>query len=670
MKKISMIIIVSLFLLIANSENAMCYPPIEKSIKIAADNHLPPYSYVNDNGIFKGFYLDIIRAIAIETGIDIELHPMPWHEIITDLMITKEIDAVLGPNIKSSKKILTHSDPILTSYQSIFVRKDNKYIVNLEDLRNAKVAIHKGNVDFHLLQRYVDEDEIVYVDQQQQGIQMIMMGQVDAFIGDKLSGLYTIQKWKQENFIKIVGESINESDYGITVRTEDEEIAKIFNIGLLAIKNNGTYDKIYLKWFGETIQSDYKLTKNILTFMGIVIISIIIVGLFIIRWNASLKKEVYRRTLELDKANKKLIYQKVEIENNNRFKEEILNSQLYGIVTLNRDKEVTFINSKGIDILKDYEKNIIGKDINLTILSKFFIELKLANVLNEGKYYRGEEIEIVFDDNIKTFNCNLYPLKKNNEIVIGAILNFRDISNEKKIKAELARRDKIQALGLMVAGLAHEIRNPLTSIKTFIDLIPTKIDNIKFRNKLMEIVPSEINRLNSLITNLLEYSKPKKLNRKIFNVKELLESINFLFFKRIKDKNINFSIQTKDDINVFGDKYQIQQVFINLILNSIDAVSIEGNIKVFTRDLNNFTEITIEDDGCGISKEDLEKVMDPFFTTKHDGTGLGLFISYQIIQENSGFVNIQSKLNEGTKVSIILPSQKTRGVNYEQYINY
>lgn len=670
MKKICIIIIVSLFLLVTHSENAMCYPIIEKSIKIAADNHLPPYSYVNDNGIFKGFYLDIIRAIAIETGIDIELHPMPWHEIITDLMITKEIDAVLGPNIKANKKILTHSDPILTSYQSIFVRKDNKYIVNLEDLRNAKVAIHKGNVDLHLIQKYVDEDKIVYVDQQQQGIQMIMMGQVDAFIGDKLSGLYTIQKWKQENFIKIVGESINESDYGITVRTEDEELAELFNRGLFAIKNNGTYDKIYLKWFGETIQSDYKLTKNILTFMGIVIISIIIVGLFIIRWNASLKKEVYRRTLELDKANKKLTYQKAEIENNNRFKEEILNSQLYGIVTLNRDKEVTFINSKGIDNLKEYEENIIGKDINITILSKFFVELKLANVLNEGKYYRGEEIEIVFDDNIKTFNCNLYPLKKNNEIVIGAILNFRDISNEKRIKAELARRDKIQALGLMVAGLAHEIRNPLTSIKTFIDLIPTKIDNINFRNKLMEIVPSEINRLNSLITNLLEYSKPKKLNRKIFDVKEVLENINILFYKKIKDKHINFSVETKDNINVFGDKYQIQQVFINLILNSIDAVQIGGNIKIFTRNLNNFTEITIEDDGYGISKENLEKVMDPFFTTKHDGTGLGLFVCYQIIQENSGFVNIHSKLNEGTKVSIILPSEKTRGVNYEQYINY
>jgi polar amino acid transport system substrate-binding protein len=447
-------------------------------------------------------------------------------------------------------------------------------------------------------------------------------------------------------------------------------LKNLFNRGYQIIKVNGTYDKIYKKWFGETITSNVIFIKRILIVLGALFILAVIIVLFILRWNTALKKEVQKRTNQLSLVNKQLVYQKEQLENNDKFKAEILNSLLSGIVTLDRNKIITFINFRGTDILNISERDILGKNIDQTVLSNFFTQLKLDKVLSGGNHYRGQEIEITCDEDVKTFNCNLYPLKEKNNNIYGAILNFRDISEEKKIKAELARKDRMQALGLMIAGLAHEIRNPLTSIKFLVDLIPYKLDNQNFRKKFMEIVPDEINRLSSLITDLLEYSKPKGFFRELADVKEIFYNINMLFSKHFKDKNIYLSMDIDDDLKIYADKHQVKQVFINLILNSIEAIESGGNIHVIGRKSNQFALITIEDEGTGISKENLEKIMDPFFTTKSYGTGLGLFICYQIILENEGYINVESRLQKGTKVMIKLPSQMIRSVNNEQHFDY
>jgi polar amino acid transport system substrate-binding protein len=652
-KQITFITIAAMIFLIPSLVFAEKYR-VESSIKIGADNHLPPYSYVNDNGIFKGFSLDIIRAIAIEAGIDIEVHPMPWY-MLKDKLTSKEIDAAIGMNVNTNDPSLVVSEPLIISSEAIFVHRNNKYIIHLEDLKNVRVAIHRGNVSHQVL-NYIDADNIRFADNQQQGIQMMMAGEVDAFVGDKLTGLYTIQKWKQDNFIKIVGDPINEKRYSLVVREEDKDLIKLLNKGLHSIKSNGTYDKIYKKWFGETLNPSLRVIRKILIISGIALIIILIVFILVLRWNSALKKEVGKRTAELDIVNKQLLYQKKQLENADRFKEEILNGVLSGIITVDRCGNITFINSRGLDIFELKKEDMLGQNINKTILADFFDQEKIANVMERGSYYRNQEVNVTHGGTAKTFNCNIYPLRES-ENITGAIINFRDITQEKKLKAELARKDKIQALGLMVAGFAHEIRNPLTSIKTFIDLLPYKLNNRVFREKFMEIVPKEINRLTSLITDLLEYSKPRKPNREVIKVKEILDSIYHLLQKQIGDKSVNFMVNVDENAYIYADKHQIKQVFINLILNSLEAIPHAGLIKVTTKCVNGLTEIIIEDNGKGIPQEHLDKVMDPFFTTKKDGTGLGLFICYQIVQENGGNINIESQIDTGTKVTIKLQSQ-------------
>lgn len=658
MKKFLILIIMVASLIALRQPGLGVEPEVDSNIDgiitVGVDSHMPPYTFINENGIVKGFSIDIVRAIAIELGIDIEFYPVPSYEI-EERFTNGEIDAYISSDTEDIPFIF--SNRLVESQEAIFVRSTNKYIVDLDDIKNKKVAIHSENLIPEVLGHIDYEnnpDVIKVVENQQQGILMLMNRDVEAYIGNRDVGHYIIQNWMQEDYIKTVGDPINKREYVFVAREEDQSLIDTFNMGLTQIKLNGTYDKIFSKWFGETIDSYREDLKDMLIVVTIIILIIIAISLFILRLNSILKKEVARRTEEIDNANKMLLLQKEQIANNNRFRKAIINSVQSGIVTIDKEQRITSINENGLAMLNTLKENIMNANITETVLQDMFNIDKHIKALNEGRSYRNQETEIVDEGNVKTYISSLYPLNDSNKGVIGAILSFEDISYEKKLSDEFKRMDKLKSLGIIVAGFAHEIRNPLTSIKALTDLIPTKIDDQRFRQDFMEIIPNQINRLDNLITDLLDYTRPRKPNMKRVRIREVIDNITALFQRNINDKEMDYRVDISGDIEVFADKQQIMQVFINLILNSLEATPAGGNINIYTQKLEDYVEIIIEDSGKGIPKDILNKIMDPFFTTKKEGTGLGLFICYQIIEKNNGFISIDSEMNKGTKVTVKL----------------
>jgi len=225
-----------------------------------------------------------------------------------------------------------------------------------------------------------------------------------------------------------------------------------------------------------------------------------------------------------------------------------------------------------------------------------------------------------------------------------------------KAQEELKRAERLKAVGTLAAGMAHEIKNPLTGIKTFTEYLPAKQDEPGFIDKFHKIVSTEVDKINSIVQQLLDFSKPKPLKLQEVNIHQVIDqTLSLLSNSFIKYKIA--LVRNYDNLLPFLsiDPNQMQQVFCNLFLNGLEAMKGGGKLSVFTKANLDYVAITISDTGKGISKKDMEHIFDPFYTTKEGGTGLGMSIIYGIVKEHEGDIKVESKENKGTSFIIKLP---------------
>lgn len=295
----------------------------------------------------------------------------------------------------------------------------------------------------------------------------------------------------------------------------------------------------------------------------------------------------------------------------------------------------------------------LGAEISLPIVSKD----KLIGILNlahkdDRSLYSDEDLEL------------LSTLA--NQAAI-AIENARLYENLKQSQDTLRRADRLSSLGLLTAGLAHEIRNPLVAIRTFTQLLPERYDDAEFREGFQGLALKEVDRICGLINDLLSFARPSKPNVALENVNDVVDNIVRILETQAKEKNI----ELKRDFNanlpkVWIDREQMKQVFMNLILNAIQAMKEGGAIILSTRAVTRneaqpageFVQVEIQDTGVGIPTENLQHIFDPFFTSKDEGSGLGLAVSHQIVQEHGGFVTVESMVGKGTSFFVHVPVGK------------
>jgi len=292
-------------------------------------------------------------------------------------------------------------------------------------------------------------------------------------------------------------------------------------------------------------------------------------------------------------------------------------------------------------------------EISVPILSKG----KLIGILNLGhkeekEIYSGEDLEL------------LSTLA--NQAAI-AIENARLYENLKQSQATLRRADRLSSLGLLTAGLAHEIRNPLVAIRTFTQLLPERYDDAEFREGFQGLALKEVDRICGLINDLLSFARPSRPNVAEENMNDVVDGIARILETEAKEKGVEITRDFGTKLpKVWIDREQMKQVFMNLILNAIQAMKEGGSIFISTRltakdeaaNSGQFVQVEVRDTGVGIPADNLDHIFDPFFTSKDEGSGLGLSISHQIVQEHGGYVTVASKVGVGTTFLINLPVGK------------
>ncbi len=270
-----------------------------------------------------------------------------------------------------------------------------------------------------------------------------------------------------------------------------------------------------------------------------------------------------------------------------------------------------------------------------------------------------------------------YKIKINSIDEIGQLAEaFNHMTKDLKQSQEnLVSSEKLASLGTMAAGMAHEIKNPLVSLRTFTQLLPQRFEDEEFRKKFSTVVPQEIDKINKIAENLLRFGRPHKPELTQVNVNELLEEILSLFDNETRKSNIRVTTKLAELPKVTADAGQLSQAFVNVILNAIQAMSNGGELTVKT-DVGEVIKlgrsgsegeeeevkpvpvvfVEISDTGIGIPDENLKKIFDPFFTTKEvGGTGMGLPITLRIIEDHHGSIRVKTQIGKGTTFLITLP---------------
>jgi two-component system nitrogen regulation sensor histidine kinase GlnL len=236
----------------------------------------------------------------------------------------------------------------------------------------------------------------------------------------------------------------------------------------------------------------------------------------------------------------------------------------------------------------------------------------------------------------------------------------------RRIEDEVFRKNKLISLGTIAAGVAHEIRNPLASIRTFAQLMPERMDDPEFKNEFSQLVLKDVDRITKVVETMLAFARPAQVTIKEQPVNELVDEAALLVQVRVKNKSIELTKQFRDNPVVKVDKQQILQVLVNLLNNAVDALPEHGKIRVTTgvgpvagvaggNGDQDFAVIEVADNGPGIPATVRARLFDPFFTTKKEGTGLGLSISQKIVRDHGGAISVSSVEGKGTTFQVSLP---------------
>lgn len=340
-----------------------------------------------------------------------------------------------------------------------------------------------------------------------------------------------------------------------------------------------------------------------------------------------------------------------------RFNEDILTNIPSGIITTDRYGRLLSVNEVARKLMHENTK----KNRDIDIMEKFLAQLN--ETLNTSKVINNI---ITFNDaegNPVYLDVTTSLLKGVESSVDGAICSFNDISDRKRFENNMDLLDRLTSIGQFAAGIAHEIRNPLTGMKTSIQVLENRLckGEDQTNEKMFKGIIHEIDRINSLISGLLNFAKPRVSKFEKTDLSEVLDATLSLVGKSAKENDIEITVSSDcENTVVYADKAQIEQIFLNIIKNSISAVNKNGNIRViFSRiqtEEGMYAAVDFHDNGCGIESKDMSKIFDPFFTTKIQGTGLGLSVVYELVKNNHGKIDVQSVAGEGTKVRIEFPA--------------
>ena len=335
----------------------------------------------------------------------------------------------------------------------------------------------------------------------------------------------------------------------------------------------------------------------------------------------------------------------------------IIENAADGVIAVDKQGCVTTMNPAAEQITGYPSHELLGKPYSNIFVDTGFYS-PVLETLQQGTGHVA--LEISFPARERTIELSVTTSQIHNAQgeLIGALVIFSDLTARKESQRRQAQTERLATLGELMAGVAHEVRNPLTAIRGYAQILKLQ-DAEPVHQHYLAVILKEIDSINSVIQQLLDFSRPRERHQQSVSLNQLIGECLVLIQTTGLQARIHFTTELDASLgNIKADGELLKQVMLNILINAVQAITTCGNITIRTRVWDQKHQaIVVEDDGCGIAPEHLTKIFDPFFTTKASGTGLGLALSQRIINAHQGDIRLTSTPGHGTAFTLILPTQ-------------
>lgn len=633
---------------------------LNRYLRVGFNPHLPPFQFIDQEGAYAGMHIDMLKSIGTDYGYELEFRPYETGFASFEALQKGEIDLILGviadsvqgePDIRCTSALTSSQLCMIVDNETISSGKRITTAIFASDSIQHTVLAHLGIHQFIAVgnQQMVYERHKRYPGSAMIGIKDSLLYQL---IGEGMDGAYTVLY----NYLDTI-------EFSLVVRGNDGELLRAMNESIGRFKAGQQYEAICNRWL-PSLDKGARLQQVLRTILAVCLIAMVSVlgySLILRRIQQVLKRQVAQQTEQIQAANTELENQFTQLQDENDLRNRIIKYSPSGMLLFDLNYTITMMNKSACAIAGLANSCIGGNALEVPVFGDI-LRLEEASVFVPGMIVENSIIRIgASSANMRSYSYMMYQVNRYGKVA-GILLSVQDMTKAERMQQAEFEKEKSSALTRIAAGIAHEIRNPLMTIRTFASLLGIKGDDKEVQQSFARYVPDEVDRINRLIENLIHYAKPAKRHTERVLVSELTEDSLALIRPVLRRCSFHLVQALSPELYILADRDQIRQVLVNILINGIEAMEQKAacglqatalTLEVRVEEQEGKVAVIVRDEGIGMTAEEIDLCKAPFFSTKEAGTGLGLALCEQYIKENNGTLEIDSVKNAYTKISLL-----------------
>lgn len=648
-------------------------------LQIRSNNDFSPYEFINEKGEPAGYNVDLMRAVARQMGLTVDLRPAQWSRARRELE-TGAIDALTGVLYSEERdKIFDFSTPNVVVSYAIFVRNDS-VVKNPSDLMGKEVLVVENVYAHDWLALNDFTHHIVTVARPEEALKLLSQGSHDCAVLPRLHGLDLLRSLDIHN-LKTLGSPVLTQKMGFAVKAGNADLLAKINEGLFNVQASGEYDRIYRKWF--SVYEQKRFQDRLLRIVKLAVLPLVAILLLAGLWIRSLKHLVARRTQAL-KENQVLL---------NR----IVQGTPLPTVVMDRKGKVLLWNRACEELTGISAGDASQRSQNISadgeMTDPFLMQLMLEKfptgpeggsrmpvrpqMLKTAAGTTEVEVDIPQAGGASCcLNGTIVRFSDEQGQPIGIIETWQDLSERKNLEKRLAQAQRLEAMGRLAGAIAHDFTNFLQAILVFTETAKFEMTTASPIRRHLDGIQETVFRARDLIDQIKVFSRQNLLKPKPIHLTAVVQKA-LASIKTIAGDGIDLRVAIDSKARIMANEAPIGQVVSNLCMNAVHAMGDAGGtmtVGLTTTELTEemarrdpclragaFAKLTVADTGKGIAAEHLDKIYDPFFTTRkrEGGTGMGLAIIHGIVTGYDGIISVRTKVGQGTVFEILWPAVNT-----------